>query len=43
MNAIPMLQHNTAGPNCETCLPDHWDVRWQRATTQNANECKGKP
>ena len=37
-----MLQHNTDGPNCETCLPDHWDVRWQRATSQSANECKGQ-
>ena len=39
---ILLLQHNTDGPNCETCLPDHWDVRWQRATQADANECKGQ-
>ena len=35
-------EHGTAGPNCETCLDDHWDQPWQRATMKDANECKRK-
>ena len=33
-------QHGTDGPNCATCLPDHWDRPWKRATQASANECK---
>ena len=33
-------QHGTDGRNCETCLPDHWDRPWKRATQSAANECK---
>ncbi len=39
---VCLCQHGTDGPNCETCLQDHWDVRWGRATSQSANECKRK-
>jgi hypothetical protein len=39
---ICLCQHGTDGPNCETCLPDHWDRPWRRATSQKANECKGE-
>ena len=35
-----MCQHGTDGPNCEMCQPDHNSRRWQRATQDNANECK---
>lgn len=41
-NMVCLCQHGTDGPNCETCLPDHWDRPWRRATSQNANECKRK-
>ena len=37
---VCLCQHGTDGPNCETCLQDHWDVAWRRATSQSANECK---
>ena len=37
-----LCQHGTDGPNCETCLPDHWDRTWKRATQDNANECLRK-
>ncbi len=37
-----LCQHGTEGRNCESCLPDHWDRPWRRATTENAWECRGK-
>ena len=37
-----LCQHGTAGPNCERCLPDHWDIPWKRGTSKNANECLRK-
>jgi hypothetical protein len=37
---VCLCQHGTDGPNCERCLPDHWDVPWRRATSQRAHECK---
>ena len=36
-----LCQHGTEGRNCESCLPDHWDRPWRRATTENAWECRG--
>jgi laminin gamma 1 len=35
-----LCQHGTEGRNCESCLPDHWDRPWRRATTENAWVCK---
>jgi len=35
-----LCQHGTDGPNCESCLQDHWDRPWRRATTDNPWECK---
>lgn len=35
-------EHNTAGPNCEQCLPFYNDVPWGRASAKNAHECKGR-
>lgn len=32
-------KHNTAGPECETCKPFHYDRPWARATSRDANEC----
>lgn len=37
---VCLCQHGTDGPNCDTCMPDHWDRPWRRATSQKANECK---
>uniref|UniRef100_A0A0K2SX80 Laminin subunit gamma-1 n=1 Tax=Lepeophtheirus salmonis TaxID=72036 RepID=A0A0K2SX80_LEPSM len=37
---VCLCQHQTEGPNCDSCLPDHWDRPWRRATSDNANECK---
>ena len=36
-------KHNTAGLECERCLPFHYDRPWARATPRDANECIGKP
>lgn len=35
-------KHNTAGRDCERCKPFHFDRPWGRATSRDANECKGK-
>lgn len=40
--SICLCKHGTTGDNCETCLRDHWDRRWQRATSENANPCLRK-
>nr|CDJ87589.1 Laminin and EGF and Netrin module domain containing protein [Haemonchus contortus] len=32
-------KHNTAGTECETCKPFHFDRPWGRATSQTANAC----
>ena len=37
-----LCQHGTDGKNCDSCLPDHWDRPWRRATAENAWECKRK-
>lgn len=35
-------QHNTVGADCERCAPGYLDRPWARATTEDANICKGK-
>ena len=35
-------KHNTAGPDCEKCLPFYNDAPWGRATSRDVHECKGK-
>ena len=34
-------KHNTAGNDCERCKPFYFDRPWSRATSRDANECKG--
>lgn len=35
-------EHNTAGPDCNECLPFYNDAPWQRASEKDAHVCRSK-
>lgn len=37
---ICLCKHGTTGDDCGSCLPDHWDRPWKRATSQKPNPCQ---
>jgi len=37
---ICLCKHGTTGDDCGSCLPDHWDRPWKRATSEKPNPCK---
>lgn len=39
-DAICQCEHNTAGPNCDQCLPLHNNKPWAAGSTSSANPCE---
>ena len=39
---ICLCKHGTTGDDCGSCLADHWDRPWKRATSEKPNPCKRK-
>merc|ERR1719422_643915 len=37
---ICLCKHGTTGDDCGSCLADHWDRPWKRATSEKPNPCK---